>query len=187
MFRKLFAALANLAANAEELAASVKEANVNFRASVSPGATGGSRAGAFRRAGVGERAGEPDPLVELADGEQAGVAGGLALRGLDRQRRADKFQDLRPGGWYTRRLFPGLRVGPDGSAGRTRGGGQPFRTPPRAAAVDRPPGRADRAGERSADFFPFFFDFARRFCRRNTAKSSYTFPVIVSRCIMGRR
>jgi hypothetical protein len=53
-----------------------------------------------------EGPGEPDALVDLAKGEQPGVAGELARRRLDDQRRAEEVQDLRPGGWYTPRLPP---------------------------------------------------------------------------------
>ena len=49
--------------------------------------------------GRGEGPGEPDALVELADGEQPGVAGELAGRRLDDERRGEEVQDLRPGGW----------------------------------------------------------------------------------------
>jgi hypothetical protein len=54
--------------------------------------------------GVGESPGEPDALVELAEGEQPGVAGQLSRRRLDDERRAEEVQDLRPGEWYTHRL-----------------------------------------------------------------------------------
>jgi hypothetical protein len=49
--------------------------------------------------GLGEGPGEPDALVELADGEQPGVAGELARRRLDDQRGAEKIQDLGPDTW----------------------------------------------------------------------------------------
>ena len=42
---------------------------------------------------------EADALVELADGEQPGVTGQLARGRLDDERRAEKVQDLWPGGW----------------------------------------------------------------------------------------
>src|SRR5262249_2563861 len=67
--------------------------------------------------GVGEGAGETDTFVELADGEQPGVAGELARRRLDDERRAEEVQDLWPGGWYTHRLPPRLRKGPGASPG----------------------------------------------------------------------
>jgi hypothetical protein len=51
--------------------------------------------------GVGEGMGEPDALVELADGEQSRIAGELAGRRLDDERYAEEVQDLGPGGWYT--------------------------------------------------------------------------------------
>ena len=51
--------------------------------------------------GFGEGSRQPDALVELADGEQAGVAGELTRRRLDDERRAEEVQDLGPGGWYT--------------------------------------------------------------------------------------
>jgi hypothetical protein len=49
--------------------------------------------------GRGEGLGKPDVLIELADGEQAGVAGEPARRRLDHERRTEKVKDLRPGGW----------------------------------------------------------------------------------------
>src|SRR5262249_3368113 len=49
--------------------------------------------------GVGEGPGEPDAVVELADGEQAGIAGELARRALDHEWRAEEVEDLGPGGW----------------------------------------------------------------------------------------
>jgi hypothetical protein len=51
--------------------------------------------------GVREGPGEPDALVEVADGEQPGIAGELALGRLDDQRGPEEVEDLRPGGWYT--------------------------------------------------------------------------------------
>jgi hypothetical protein len=59
--------------------------------------------------GGGEGPGQPDALVELVDGEQPGVAGELARRRLDHQRRAEKVQDLWPGGGYTHRMSSWLR------------------------------------------------------------------------------
>jgi hypothetical protein len=47
---------------------------------------------------VGESPREPDALIELADGEQPGVAGELALGRPDNERRAENVQDLRPDG-----------------------------------------------------------------------------------------
>jgi hypothetical protein len=67
--------------------------------------------------GSGECLREPDALVELADGEQSGVAGELARRRLDDERRAEEVEDLGPGGWYTHRLPPRLRTGPGASTG----------------------------------------------------------------------
>jgi hypothetical protein len=55
---------------------------------------------------LGEGQGEPDALVELAEGEQPGVAGELALGWLDDEWGPEEIKDLRPGGWYTRRLSP---------------------------------------------------------------------------------
>jgi hypothetical protein len=57
--------------------------------------------------GVGEGPGEPNALVKLADGQQAGVAGELALGWLDDEGPAEEVQDLRPGRRYTHRLSPG--------------------------------------------------------------------------------
>jgi hypothetical protein len=51
--------------------------------------------------GLGEGAGEPDALVELAGGERSGVAGELAGRALYDERRAEEIQDLGPGGRHT--------------------------------------------------------------------------------------
>jgi hypothetical protein len=48
--------------------------------------------------GFGKSSRQPDALVELADGEQPGVAGQLAWRRLDDERGAEEVQDLRPGG-----------------------------------------------------------------------------------------
>jgi len=59
-------------------------------------------------ASAGEGLGEPDALVELADGEQPGVAGELAWRWFEDERGAEEVEDLWPGGWYTQRLSPGL-------------------------------------------------------------------------------
>jgi hypothetical protein len=57
--------------------------------------------------GVAEGPGEPDALVELADGEQPCVAGELAGRRLGHERRTEEVQDLWPGGGYTHGLSPG--------------------------------------------------------------------------------
>jgi hypothetical protein len=46
-------------------------------------------------------------LVELAGGEQPGVAGELARRRLDDERRAEEVQDLGPGGGATHAWSPG--------------------------------------------------------------------------------
>jgi hypothetical protein len=67
--------------------------------------------------GSGEGPGEPEALVELADGQQPGVAGQLVRRRLDDERRAEKVEDLWPGGGYTHRLPPRLRPGPDALTG----------------------------------------------------------------------
>src|SRR5262249_55346783 len=56
--------------------------------------------------GGGEGPGEPNALVELADGQQPGVAGELARRRLNYDRRVEKVEALRPGGWYTHRHSP---------------------------------------------------------------------------------
>src|SRR5262249_20115150 len=53
--------------------------------------------------GVGESPGEPETLVERADGQQPG-SGELARRWLDHERRAEEVPDLWPGGWYTQQL-----------------------------------------------------------------------------------
>ena len=52
-------------------------------------------AGGVEGAGVGPC--QPDALVELADGEQSGVAGELAGRGLNNERRPEEVEDLGPG------------------------------------------------------------------------------------------
>jgi hypothetical protein len=49
--------------------------------------------------GLGEGPGQADALVERADGQQPGVAGQLARRRLDDQRRAEKIQDVGPDIW----------------------------------------------------------------------------------------
>jgi hypothetical protein len=43
--------------------------------------------------------GQADALVEVADGQQPGIAGQLARRRLDDQRRAEEVQDLVPDAW----------------------------------------------------------------------------------------
>src|SRR5262245_64004333 len=58
--------------------------------------------------GVGEGPGEADALVELADGEQPGVAGELARRRLNDERCAEEVQDLGPGGGATHEWSPGI-------------------------------------------------------------------------------
>jgi hypothetical protein len=68
-------------------------------------------AGVVWGAGVG--LGQPDALVERADGKQTGITGRLTRRRLDDERRPEEFQDLWPGGWYNHRLPPGLRIGCD--------------------------------------------------------------------------
>jgi hypothetical protein len=59
--------------------------------------------GQLRVAGVVERIGEgpgqADLLVELADGEQPGVAGELTRRWLDDERCAEEVEDLGPDIW----------------------------------------------------------------------------------------
>src|SRR6516162_11288527 len=55
----------------------------------------------------GEGLGKPDALVELADGEQSGVAGQLAWRWLDDERRAEELQALLPGRRSTHVCSPG--------------------------------------------------------------------------------
>ena len=48
--------------------------------------------------GISKGPGKADALVERMDGEQPGVAGELTRRRLDDERRAEKVEDLRPGG-----------------------------------------------------------------------------------------
>src|SRR5262249_28217484 len=67
--------------------------------------------------GAREGPGEPSALIELADGEQPGVAGQLARRQLEDERRTEEVEDLWPGEWYTHRLPPRLRTGPGASTG----------------------------------------------------------------------
>jgi hypothetical protein len=59
--------------------------------------------GGVRVAGVVEGSGEdlskPDALVELADGEQSGVAGELAWRWVNDERRGEKVEALGPDTW----------------------------------------------------------------------------------------
>src|SRR5262249_24928266 len=71
--------------------------------------------------GVGEGQGEPGAIVELAEGEQPGVAGELTCRQLDHERRAEEVKDVGPGGCYRHRLVakPVLRLG-DSRFGFTR-------------------------------------------------------------------
>src|SRR5262249_57710542 len=54
--------------------------------------------------GLGKGPGHADALVELADGEQPGVARQLARRRLGDGRPAEKVEDLCPRGWYTHPL-----------------------------------------------------------------------------------
>jgi hypothetical protein len=42
---------------------------------------------------------KPDALVDLANGEQSGVVGQLALGRLDDERRAQKIEELWRRGW----------------------------------------------------------------------------------------
>jgi hypothetical protein len=49
--------------------------------------------------GVGEGPGEPEALVELAEGEQPGVAGELTRQWLDDKRCAEEVEDLGPVAW----------------------------------------------------------------------------------------
>jgi hypothetical protein len=49
--------------------------------------------------GSGNRRRESDGLVERADGEQPGVAGQLARRRLDDERRAEEVEDFWPDTW----------------------------------------------------------------------------------------
>jgi hypothetical protein len=49
--------------------------------------------------GVGKGPSQAEALVELADGQQPGVARELALRRLDDERRAEGVQDLGPAAW----------------------------------------------------------------------------------------
>jgi hypothetical protein len=69
--------------------------------------------------GLGEGAGEPDALVELAIGELPGVAGELARRRLDDERRAEKVEDSGPDAWYTPQLSPRLQNRPGDSTAET--------------------------------------------------------------------
>jgi hypothetical protein len=78
---------------------------------------------------VCEGPGEPDALVELAKGQQPGIAGELARGRLKDQRRAEEVENLGPGGWYTQRLPLWLRTGPDALTGSTRPQGQNSRPP----------------------------------------------------------
>jgi hypothetical protein len=67
----------------------------------------------------GEGPAEPEALVERADGKQPGVAGELAWRWFEDERRAEEVADLWPGRWYTQRLPPRLRKRPGASADET--------------------------------------------------------------------
>jgi hypothetical protein len=48
---------------------------------------------------LGKSPGQTDARIELADGQQSGVAGKLTLGRLDGERRAKKIEDLWPLGW----------------------------------------------------------------------------------------
>ena len=74
--------------------------------------------------GLGKGLGQADALVELADGQQPGVAGELARRRLDDDRQAEKVEDLRPGGWYNPALPPRLQKQPGASADETHPQGE---------------------------------------------------------------
>ena len=69
-----------------------------FGASIGAGVGGLGRLCRAPTAGVVEGNREcmrkPDALVELADGKQSGIAGELAGRWLDHERRAEKIQAL---------------------------------------------------------------------------------------------
>ena len=45
-------------------------------------------------------AGQANAMIELADGQQPGVASELARRRLDHERSADEVEDMWPAGWY---------------------------------------------------------------------------------------
>lgn len=77
----------------------------------------------------GEGLDEPNAPIELANGQQPGIAGRLARGRLHDQRRAEEVEDLLPGGWYTQRLPPWLRTGPDALTGPTRPQGKDSRPP----------------------------------------------------------
>jgi hypothetical protein len=56
-----------------------------------------------------EGPGAPDALIELAAGQRSGASSDLARRRLDKKRRAEEVQDVRPGAWYDRRFSSVVR------------------------------------------------------------------------------
>src|SRR5262249_23704580 len=62
------------------------------------------------------RPGEPDVLVELANGSNPGSLVRCPRR-LEDDWRAERVEELSPCGWYNLRLFPRFGVGPGVSAG----------------------------------------------------------------------
>src|SRR5262249_50287777 len=71
--------------------------------------------------GIRDGPGEPEALVERADGKPPGVAGALAWRWFEDERNTKEVQDLWPGGGYTPQGSPWLQKGlaahPVGRAG----------------------------------------------------------------------
>src|SRR5262249_9594705 len=97
---------------------------------------------------VGEGPGQSDALVELADGQQSGVAGELTRRGLDDERRAEEVHDLWPGGWYTHRMSPGGEARPFSLPGEPRAEVKDSEPRARSAALAVPSSRSRIRGRR---------------------------------------
>jgi hypothetical protein len=70
--------------------------------------------------GLSDGSGQADALIELADGEQAGIAGEVGARGLQDDGPSDEIQALLPGRRYTDWLSPGEEARPIDSPGETR-------------------------------------------------------------------
>ena len=61
--------------------------------------------------GLSEGWGQADPLIELADGQQAGNAGAFGVRGLRDDGPFEEIRAFLPGRRYTQRCSPSNREG----------------------------------------------------------------------------
>jgi hypothetical protein len=94
----------------------------------------GQAGGAGVVEGAGEGPGESDPLVELAGGEQPGVARELTGRWRDGKRSTEEVEAWWSASCYTHPMSPGQKARPFGSPGETRAG-QRFCDPLRELAI----------------------------------------------------